>query len=85
MTQIMRPQIVDVEHAKNYITMRGRSEMAARIDALGVDRSAVRGMQLPRWSVEAEVHGERRRECERQEVTMAERMAAYRFFFGLTR
>jgi len=79
-----RLRLIDPAHARNYLTLRERRAMGERIDALGVDRSAIVRMALARWSEDAERHGERQREADRQEVTMAERMAAWRKLFQLT-
>lgn len=52
-----------------------------RINELTVDRSRFDGCPLQRWSPEAEAR-EPEYQAIRTETTLAERMAAWRWFFG---
>ena len=75
-------RIISAEAQASYQIMRARQDRAARIDALNVDRSRVAGIALPQWSAEALEAGEQRREYDRGEVTVAEKMEAWRGLFS---
>lgn len=57
-----------------------RAARGARIDKLAVDRSRPLNSMLPRWSVEAQA-AESKWEQYRSELTLMDRMNAYRVLF----
>lgn len=60
------------------------SERTDRIDALSVDKSSVAGMPIQRWSPEAECF-EPQFEKIREDVTLQEKMDAWRVLFSPSR
>ena len=70
-------------HDENYGIRKQMLERAARIDKLGVDRSRWTGTVMPRWSPEAEAREERLAAI-RADLSLADRIQAWRRLFALT-
>ena len=70
------------KHEESYGIRTELVQRAARIDALGVDRSRLPTV-LQRWSPEAEAR-EESLTARRVDVTLADRIEAWRQFFRLT-
>ena len=75
-------QVTDLRLVRAADTMNQRQARAARIEALGVDRSRLDGISVPRWCPEADA-GEQRWAHARAKATAAERVEAWRIFMAM--
>ena len=74
------PHLV-IDHVWDRIRQE-RAARTARVDEFSVDRSRLHGLVLP-WSPEAEAR-EQKYEAIRRDVTLVERVEAWRVFFAMT-
>lgn len=75
--------IVDDQLSSTLYDTTQRMMRGARIDKLCVDRSRYKALPVGHWSVEAQTY-EPQLEAARAELTIADRMTAWRALFKLT-